>query len=602
MKRVIVLLSAVALVAVAVGIDAPRFSSAAFTATSANAGSTLSASADWTPPTVSLAQPASPIKDSVTLTATAADAESGIATVTVEYLLAGSTSAWTRLCTFTSSPYTCAFNTRLVADGTYDLRAIATDQAGFSTTSTLVRTVVANAFSVVLTYPDDVVRGTVALATTLYNSGTTTYSVRVEYAVAGSGNWKTLCTNLSPPYTCSWNTTTFPSVYYDLRSVAVSGGSSFTSDAVLDVLVDNTAPAVTMINPGSPLSGFVTFSATATDAGSGVAKVDLQYALSGSTTFTNLCSVTAAPFSCRYDTTSLANNTYTVRAIATDVLGNVATSATVTNRVIDNTVSSVSIADPGAYLRGTVTLSANAAAGSGIVSVTIQRAPAGGATWTTVCSTTASPYSCAWNSATVSDGLYDFRAVLVDGTGKSTTSATVSSRQVDNTVLRGADIQAVNGTGTAGRLDSGDVITYTFADTVSLSTVSPGWNGSSLAVSVRLQDGNLLGAGGTNDSVDVLRTGSQVNLGSVTLRSDFIKNNKTAVFSGTMIASTATVNGVTVTVVRITLGPATSGGALKTSSSLVAVTWSPSALVADRFGTACSTAPVTETGTADRDL
>jgi len=202
----------------------------------------------------------------------------------------------------------------------------------------------------------------------------------------------------------------------------------------------------------------------------------------------------------------------------------------------------------------------------------------------------------------VSDGLYDFRAALVDGAGKTTISATVSRRQVDNTLLRGADIQALNATGTAGRLDVGDILTYTFTDAVSLSTVSPGWNGSALAVSVRLRDGNILGAGSANDFVDIQRTGGQVNLGGVNLRSDFIKNNKTAVFAGTMIASTATLNGVTVTVVRVTLGALASGGSLRTAAALVAMSWSPSSLVTDQFGNTSSSAPIAETGTLDRDF
>ena len=132
--------------------------------------------------------------------------------------------------------------------------------------------------------------------------------------------------------------------------------------------------------------------------------------------------------------------------------------------------------------------------------------------------------------------------------------------------------------------------------------MSPGWNGSALAVSVRLQDGNILGAGSANDFVDIQRTGSQVNLGSLNLRSDFIKNNKTAVFAGTMIASTTTVNGVTVTVVRVTLGALASGGSLRTAAALVAMSWTPSALVTDQFGNTSSSAPVAETGTLDRDF
>jgi len=357
-----------------------------------------------------------------------------------------------------------------------------------------------------------------------------------------------------------------------------------------------------MANPGTPLGGFVTFSATAADPGSGVERVELQYAVSGSTTFTTLCTVSVAPYSCRYNTASIPNGTYAFRAIATDAAGNVATSATVTNRVIDNTAPSVSLADPGANLRGSVTLSANAAAGSGVGSVTIQRATAGGSTWTTLCSITASPYSCTWNSTSVVDGPYDFRAVLVDGAGTTTVSATVAHRLVDNTPLRGADVQAVNGAGTAGRLSSGDVITYTYTDTVSLASVTPGWSGSSIAVSVRLRDGNLVGTGGGQDSIDVLRSGSQVNLGTINTRSDLIKNSKTAVFAGTMTASTVMVDGETATVVRIALGSLTSGGSLKTTSALVAMTWSPSALVTDLAGRPCSTAGVSESGSLDRDF
>jgi len=600
-NRVVVFLVALAFVAVAVTVDAPGFTTAAFTSGSSNSASAVSASDDWTPPVVDLVQPASPIKDTVTLTATATDAESGIASVSLEYQLADAAS-WIRLCTVTVAPYSCAFNTKLVADGNYDLRAIATDSAGFSATSGVVSATVANAFAVVLANAGDAVRGTVSLATTLLNPGAATYTVRVEFAVAGSGNFKTLCNTLSSPYTCSWSTTSLASELYDLRSVAVSGGSSFTSAIVADVLVDNVAPSVALANPGSPLSGFVSFSSTASDAESGLARVELQFAPSGSPTFTTLCSVTTAPYSCRFDTASLANGSFSLRAVATDVVGNTATSATVTNIVIDNTVSSVALADPGAFLRGTVSLAANAAAGSGIVSVTIQRALAGETTWATVCSISASPYGCTWDSATVPDGLYDFRAVLLDGAGKTTISALVANRQVDNTLLRGADIQAVNAHGTAGRLGYGDVISYTFPETISLASVLPGWDGSATAVSVRLQDGNIVNAGDSNDFVDIQRSGSQVNLGSVNLRSNFIKKDSTAVFAGTMIASTATVNGVAVTVVQVTLGFIESGGFLRNSAALVAMSWSPSALVRDEAGNASSTAPVAETGALDLDF
>jgi hypothetical protein len=506
------------------------------------------------------------------------------------------------LCTAAAVPYACVWNTKAVADGLYDLRAVARDNAGYSATSASVRTSVANSLTVSLAYPGDVVHGTLNLATTLAGAGTTTYTVGVEYSLAEANNWKTLCTNLASPYNCTWNTTTFANDYYDLRSMAVSGTTSTYSPVVLDVLVDNLAPAVTMTDPGSPLSGTRTFSATATDVNSGVASVSIQYALSGTTTYKDLCTVTAPPYSCRFDTASLTNATYTFRAVAVDIAGNLAVSATVTNRVVDNTVSSISVEDPGAYLTGTVQLTANAASTSGIGSVRIQHAPAGTTTWSTLCTFTATPYSCTWNTAAVADGLYDFRAVLIDGAGKETISAVVDSRRVDNSPLRGADIQTVNGSATAGKMEAGDTMTFTYSEQINLATVTPGWTGAALPVSLRVQDGNLLGPGNAGDTVDILRSGSTVNLGSVDLQHEYIKGGKTATFNATLTSGTVTVNGIMRTTVTVTLETLASGGGLRTVNTGSNMVWTPVASVTDLYAKSCSAAPVTETGVLDREF
>ena len=63
----------------------------------------------------------------------------------------------------------------------------------------------------------------------------------------------------------------------------------------------------------------------------------------------------------------MADGLRDVRAIATDTAGYTRTSATVASRRVDNTVPTVSLADPGAYLTGTKTLTATASdAGSGL--------------------------------------------------------------------------------------------------------------------------------------------------------------------------------------------------------------------------------------------
>ncbi len=422
--------------------------------------------------------------------------------------------------------------------------------------------------------------------------------------MAGANKWNTLCLNLLAPYNCAWVTTAFTSgESYDLRAVAVSGLTPTYSETITDVLVDNTAPTVTINDPGTPLRGVSTFAAVAADGQSGVAQVQLQYARSGTSTWAPLCTVAVPPYSCRFDTTALANASYSFRAVATDEAGISTTSAAVTNRVVDNTVSSVSVEDPGAYLTGNATLTAAANSTAGVGSVRIQTAPAGTAAWTTRCTLAAAPFSCVWDTRTVADGQYDFRAILTDGTGKETISATVAGRRVDNSPLRGADIQAANGTGIPGRMDAGDTLSFTYSQQVNLASVTPGWTGAALPVTLRLRDGNLLGTGNSGDTLDVQRPGSTVNLGTVNTKGNFAKNRKTVTYNATMTAATVTVAGVPSTVVTVTLGsPASGAGSIRTFSNGASMVWTPTSSVTSTAGVPSSLAPATETGVLDRDF
>lgn len=559
----------------------------------------IGAATDWTAPSVALADPGSSVTGSVVLTATASDAETGIQSVAIEYLAANGT--WTPICGTTSAPYSCTWNTTTVADGTYDLRARAVDNAGFATTSAPVRTTVANNLLVVLASPGDVVRGTQSLQSTLHNTGGVSYAVRVEYRLSETTSWKTLCSNLTAPYTCTWSTATFANDYYDLRTVATSGSTTVTSAVVADVLVDNLAPTVTMLDPGTPLSGTRTFEATAADAHSGVAQVVLQQAPAGTTSWSTLCTVTATPYSCRVDTTRLVDGSHSFRAIGTDVAGNVTTSTTVGPRVVDNTISAVSVEDPGAYLSGAVTVVANASSTAGVASVRLQRAVSGTTGWVDVCTDTTAPYSCLWDTTAVADGLYDLRAILTDGAGRTTTSATVAARRVDNSPLRGQDVQTTNG-GSAGKLDSGDTVSFTFTDQVALTSVIAGWSGAALPVTLRLRDGNLVGGTTKTDVLDILRNGSPVNLGSVNLREDYVKGGKTVQLHATMSAATVTVSGLPATRITVVAGAVASGNGLRTVNNPTAIVWSPSAAAVDLYGRPASTTPVTELGVLDREF
>ncbi|GAA4112450.1 hypothetical protein GCM10022415_07240 [Knoellia locipacati] len=573
--------------AAAIGLSGPTFSSAAFTTTTASTV-TIKAASDWTPPVVTMVAPPTPVVGTVTLTANASDADSGVRDVTIEQRAAGAGS-WTTVCTTATAPYSCAWNTTSVPDGTYDVRARAVDRAGYSTTSTSVRTSVANTTAVVLASPGSFVRGAVPLSASIQNSGGLTYTVQIQSSVAGANTWTPLCSNLSSPYSCSWTTTGAANGTYDLRAVATTGSSTFTSAVVPNVTVDNLGPTVTMTDPGTPLRGIRTFAATASDAHSGIDQVALQYALSGSSTWQVLCTRTATPYSCSFDTATLADGTYSFRAVARDVAGNVTTSASVTNRVVDNTVSSVSMVDPGAVLAGTVSLAANATSTAPITSVRIQYATTGSSTWTDVCTDTTSPYACPWDTTKVADGAYDFRAILTPATGPTTTSAVVTGSRVENDPLRGVDVQAINGGSTAGLLETGDRMTFTWNAQLNLASVTSGWTGANQTVSVDV----------TGRSLTISRSGGSVNLGSVDLIQSYTKNP--VKFDGTMTASTTTVGGVARTTITVVLGARTSGGGglLNTVTQPGAMVWNPSGTVTDLNGRACSTAPVTESGAMD---
>ena len=76
--------------------------------------------------------------------------------------------------------------------------------------------------------------------------------------------------------------------------------------------------------PGGTVSGVITISANATDnVGRG------RRAVPGSTTIPIAAEDTTSPYSVTFNTTTVANGTHTLTAIARDAAGNTATSAPV---------------------------------------------------------------------------------------------------------------------------------------------------------------------------------------------------------------------------------------------------------------------------------
>lgn len=104
---------------------------------------------DDTPPIVNLNNPGSLAGSAATLTATATDSGSGVADVQFQVAPAG-TGNWTTVgvasspTTAGSSTYSTTFDTRQLSDGSYDVQAVAADEAGNTASSTITGVPVSN--------------------------------------------------------------------------------------------------------------------------------------------------------------------------------------------------------------------------------------------------------------------------------------------------------------------------------------------------------------------------------------------------------------------------------------------------------------------------
>src|SRR5205823_974400 len=120
-----------------------------------------------------------------------------------------------------------------------------------------------------------------------------------------------------------------------------------------------------------------------------------------------------------------------------DVAGNVEAVKS-TDVLIDGSPPGSHPTDPGAYLRGTVTLTASPSARSGVKSVEFQHSDEGQDDWHSIGTRTSSPWNVDWDTTAVSDGGYDLRFVVTDKSiPAKVTTTTLPSKIVDNAAPTG---------------------------------------------------------------------------------------------------------------------------------------------------------------------
>jgi hypothetical protein len=256
-----------------------------------------------------------------------------------------------------SAPYFRVFDTTNETPGDYDFEAVATeiDGSGHTTTATTIVTdrVIANDATFVALSNPGLSSGTIHLLATPENGAISTPTqVDFQIAAAGTNNWHTF------PGTAELNHNGFPDGrffanldttatlpdgtkitdgLYDFNIVpSDDSGDPFVALPVRGVQIDNTAPTSTLTVPPGPLSNLATLTASAQDAGSGVASITFQVATADSGNWKTLATRTTSPTTFDFDTRSLQDGTYDFRVFATDAAGNTAPSPVVRGVAISN--------------------------------------------------------------------------------------------------------------------------------------------------------------------------------------------------------------------------------------------------------------------------
>jgi hypothetical protein len=269
----------------------------------------------------------------------------------------------------------------------------------------------------------------------------------------------------------------------------------------------------------------------------------------------------------------------------------VAPAVTLTSPADDSYSKSTSIALSGAAGNATgdsttVTLdvySGSAATGTPVLTRPVTRSAA---TWSTTVTT-------------LGQGTYTAQATQADSAG-NTAKSTAHTFTIDTTAPTRVSIAAANGTGTAGHLDAGDTITFTYSEPMLASSILSGWSGAS-AASVKVRFFN-----GTTDAFTVLDNASTANVkldagtvsgGGVSLGSVANYVSSTVTFAATMTQSADDKSFV------VTLGaPDIAARIVSAQVSAKNMTWTPKAGPTDLAANALASVAAWTESDSDRDF
>ena len=288
------------------------------------------------------------------------------------------------------------------------------------------------------------VSGTLDLIAVVYDGLSTVDTVSFGHATGGgSVTWTTGTEGASGYWSAELDTTALVDGTVYSLSVNATDSAGYTNESlnIIEILVDNSLPAITLVAPleGDEITGELLFNASVDDVNTGVAFVEFGYAPAGGR-FTWLNGTENADdyWTFTLDTMDFAEGTYDVSVRATDFAGNGVELADPVEVIIDNSAPELSLIVPvaGNY-SGELQLEASATdGGTGVDFVQFGYANPGEETTWLSGSRISLPdrWYYTLQTATLNDGLYDLSLRSNDSNDNEKLLSNIVRITVDNTL------------------------------------------------------------------------------------------------------------------------------------------------------------------------
>ena len=256
---------------------------------------------------------------------------------------------------------------------------------------------------------------------------------KVQFELTGGTLSQAVIATATPTlfgWLAKWNTTTVPNGTYHLQSVATDANNNTDTSSPIAITVNNQPPVTAVLIPsnGGTISGATALFDASASSAVGIASVSFK--VSGGALRDQVV-VGATPtyygWLAQWNTTTVANGTYSLRSVATDNVAETTTSSPFTVTV-DNPAPTTRVFIPsnGATQSGKTAL-LDASASAGVTSVKYELT---GGTLTDQVVATATPtyygWLGQWNTTTVPNGTYTLQSVAAYSDGVTGTSSGVT--------------------------------------------------------------------------------------------------------------------------------------------------------------------------------